>query len=351
MQEFQNHLRYEAEALAERGTALARLGRYEEARAALWLAVEAAERDGARECAGLAALAVIEELGARLSVAELRAFYERADQLLGPAPRPQALARLRRAAALVIERARALAVADDDDESDDDVTDAPWPSADEDAARSQPGAAEAEASTQARVRLGEEVRRYEAELIEMALGASQGQVTRAARLLGISHQRLSALLKRRHKGLLHARKPYVSRKPAAAQPAKGVPRATGRASAVVLHLEDDPVVAETTKEILELEGWRVESCSDGAAALERLSGAGHYDLLLADYEVPRVDGLEVVRRARRLVHRRQLPVVVFSASDCVTEAHRAGANLFLRKPHDIHVLAETVSRLLAIYED
>ena len=49
--------------------------------------------------------------------------------------------------------------------------------------------------------LKEEVRRYEAELIRRALDQTDGQITRAAHLLGTSHQGLGEILKTRHKNL------------------------------------------------------------------------------------------------------------------------------------------------------
>lgn len=55
--------------------------------------------------------------------------------------------------------------------------------------------------------LPEEVRKHEAKFIEMALLETEGRVTKAAELLGISHQHLSLLLKSRHKDLAHAKKP------------------------------------------------------------------------------------------------------------------------------------------------
>lgn len=59
--------------------------------------------------------------------------------------------------------------------------------------------------------LGKEVLRYEGELISRALEDAKGSVTHAARLLGISHQRLSSILEGRQKNLLDARKPVVKR--------------------------------------------------------------------------------------------------------------------------------------------
>jgi transcriptional regulator with PAS, ATPase and Fis domain len=58
----------------------------------------------------------------------------------------------------------------------------------------------------------EEVLRYEASLIKLALENGRGSVTRAARLLGITHQRLSSMLQGRHKNLLYAKKPAQRRK-------------------------------------------------------------------------------------------------------------------------------------------
>jgi DNA-binding NtrC family response regulator len=60
--------------------------------------------------------------------------------------------------------------------------------------------------------LSEEVRHYEGSLIQMALDAAQGHVTRAAHMLGITHQGLAYILEGRHKDLLHARKPVRRRR-------------------------------------------------------------------------------------------------------------------------------------------
>jgi DNA-binding NtrC family response regulator len=60
--------------------------------------------------------------------------------------------------------------------------------------------------------LSEEVRRYEGSLIKMALDATEGHITHAARLLGTTHQGLAYILQGRHKDLLHARKPVRRRR-------------------------------------------------------------------------------------------------------------------------------------------
>ena len=60
--------------------------------------------------------------------------------------------------------------------------------------------------------LEEEVLRYEASLIKLAFENSRGSVTRAARLLGVSHQRLCSMLQGRHKDLLPVKKPAQPRR-------------------------------------------------------------------------------------------------------------------------------------------
>lgn len=77
--------------------------------------------------------------------------------------------------------------------------------------------------------------------------------------------------------------------------------ATGNESSrvTVLHVEDHDIVARMAKEMLESEGWEVETCADGSAALEKICGPTRYDLLLLDYDLPGVNGLELVSQARK----------------------------------------------------
>jgi two-component system, OmpR family, sensor histidine kinase TorS len=115
----------------------------------------------------------------------------------------------------------------------------------------------------------------------------------------------------------------------------------------ILHIEDDETIATLAKEMFEEKGWQVHTCDDGNAAIEHISSAVHYDFLLFDYQLPGIDGLELVRRARKLVHRSRTPVGVLSATPIEAEAREAGADVFLRKPQDIGSLAERISRLLS----
>lgn len=95
-----------AEALTTQGVALARLGRFEEARLTLQRAGDVAERAGDVESAGVAAVTMIEELAGQLTAEEVADFYARADQLLEKSQQQETLARLRACARRVLEAGR-----------------------------------------------------------------------------------------------------------------------------------------------------------------------------------------------------------------------------------------------------
>ncbi|HVG30464.1 MAG TPA: response regulator [Pyrinomonadaceae bacterium] len=113
----------------------------------------------------------------------------------------------------------------------------------------------------------------------------------------------------------------------------------------ILYAEDDPMLRPAVKEILEDAGWSVDACPDGNAAMNRLAGGVRYDLLLFDNDLPGATGLELTRYARSLPIYRGTPIIMLSAIDCRSDARGAGADLFLRKPDDIHELVEAVRRL------
>ncbi|HJU54516.1 MAG TPA: sigma 54-interacting transcriptional regulator [Pyrinomonadaceae bacterium] len=96
-----------AEALTTHGVALARLGRYDEARLTLERAADSATRAGDNESAGVAGLALIEELGDRLTIEELISLYEHSDQALAGSQNFELLTRLRRCARKVLDAGRA----------------------------------------------------------------------------------------------------------------------------------------------------------------------------------------------------------------------------------------------------
>jgi CheY-like chemotaxis protein/tetratricopeptide (TPR) repeat protein len=300
-----------AEALTTLGTALARGGRQEQASEVLRRAADVAEAAGDAEGAGAAALTLVEELAGWLALPDLEAAFKRADGLLARSRHPGNRERLLGCARRVLSLVGVLP----------------------------------EPTTWGGFSFREAVRRYEGRLIEGALRDAGGVVARAAQLLGLTRQSLDSMLRRRHRRLLHLRIPpeprrssLMFREPDDTESARRVR---------ILHVEDDALVAAAVRETLRDEGWRVSTYTDGLAALGEIEGDTVYDLMIIDKHLPGADGLDLVLRARELPHRQQVPVIMLSAGDFEREARRAGASAFLRKPEDMHALAETIARLLA----
>jgi DNA-binding NtrC family response regulator len=256
-------------------------------------------------------------LGAQLSNEDLSGAYERAVELLGDSQHPGILVRLNKCSRRVLHL----------------LVSCPAPVEWEDFS------------------LKDAVRRYERRFIERALQEARGSVTRAAHLLGLKHQTLIALMNSRHRDLMSARKPVSRRRRSIIRDSPKLSRFRAgkpvKVAVNILHVEDSKLVSDAVKERLKAEGWRVEVCADGERAWKKLEGNMPYDVLLFDNDLPGVSGIELVRRARKLAHRRQTPIIMLSAVNCAREALSAGATLFLRKPEDMLKLAGNISRLLA----
>lgn len=300
-----------AEALTTHGIALARLGQHEQAQLTLQRAVEVAQNAGDSEGAGLAALSIIEELGEQLSADDLGVTYQRALDLLTSSRNIGTHARLSACAGRVLFL----------------VGIAPTH------------------STWQNFSLKEALRRYEGRIIERALKDAYGRVTRAAHLLGFNHHgSLITLINSHHRELLSARKPITKRRRSLIF-LNNKDKKTRHPT--IMHIEDHELVAAAVKEMLEIEGWTVETFLEGAAALHTLRSKARYDVLILGNEMPGMSGVELIRETRRIPRRRKMPIIMLSVSDVEKEARRAGANAFLRKPEDITVIAETIARLLA----
>ena len=115
----------------------------------------------------------------------------------------------------------------------------------------------------------------------------------------------------------------------------------------ILYAEEAPAVADAVKETLEASGWRVEVCARGDDALRRLRDGARFDLLILDFQLPGLDGVELARRARRLPRAARTPIIMFTACEVEREARRAGVDAYLRKPGGVYSLAGTAARLLA----
>jgi two-component system, chemotaxis family, sensor kinase CheA len=127
----------------------------------------------------------------------------------------------------------------------------------------------------------------------------------------------------------------------------GAPR--GRPHASLLVAEDSVTSRQLLKEILESAGYEVTTAADGIAALTTLQ-SGHYDLLVSDVEMPRLDGFGLTERVRRDKRLAELPVVLVTALDSREDKERGvevGANAYIAKSgFDQRRLLETIKSLI-----
>ena len=314
-----------AEALATHGVALARLGNDLRSRSLFERSVAVAETAGDLEGAGRAKLNIIEELGEKIAVVELVSIYRSAIDLLKNSQDPTSTKRLISCAEIILNTL----------------------------ARLETQTPEAIEESWEGFSLKRHVKAAESSVIERALRDAGGSVSKAAKLLGFKHhQSLISLLNSRHKDLLktrstvrkrrrHILRPHGSRKPVAK---RAIPVTKSEIS--ILQVEEHDLIARAVGDIIAAENWQVDLCSDSDTALLKLTGNDRYDVLIFDSNLPGINGVELVARARKITHRRRTPIIVLSAEDCEQAAWRSGANAFLRKTQTMDQLATTIRRLV-----
>jgi len=127
----------------------------------------------------------------------------------------------------------------------------------------------------------------------------------------------------------------------------------------ILLVEDNPYDAELTIRALKKRNLanHLLHVEDGQAALDYLFGAGDYagrdvhqqpKLVLLDLKLPKVDGIEVLRRLRADERTKLVPVVVLTSShedSDVLESYQLGANSYTVKPVEFESFSEAISKL------
>ena len=128
---------------------------------------------------------------------------------------------------------------------------------------------------------------------------------------------------------------------------------------IILLVEDNPDDVELTLRALKKNNVtnEVVVAHDGVEALDYLFGSGAYagrdlsvmpTVILLDLKLPKMDGLEVLRRLRADDRTRLLPVVILTSSkeeQDIVNGYRLGANSYVRKPVDYDQFAEAVRQL------
>ena len=114
----------------------------------------------------------------------------------------------------------------------------------------------------------------------------------------------------------------------------------------ILVIEDEKLLADSIKALLEGKGFQVETVYDGETGAE-YAELGVYDLLILDVMMPKMDGYQVARRVRS--RRCSTPILMLTAKSGLEDridGLNAGADYYLTKPFDTRELLACINALL-----
>lgn len=122
--------------------------------------------------------------------------------------------------------------------------------------------------------------------------------------------------------------------------------AEGASRAVIVVVDDEPMVGEILAAVLDMEGYKARLFTDPAQALQYISsGAIRPNMIIADYAMAPMTGLELIERCRETMP--ELPAILCSgAFEDVLSQGRTRVDAYLSKPFLPRELIKTVARIL-----
>ena len=137
-----------------------------------------------------------------------------------------------------------------------------------------------------------------------------------------------------------------SQRPRGDRPAAATSTPVRNARQRVLVVDDEASIRDLLSKTLALAEYDVDTASDGTSALDRMR-AFNYDLLIADLKMPGMDGLTLIRQAKRI--KADLPVIIitgFSTESSAIEAVNLGVAGYLTKPFRVPQVLAAASKAL-----
>lgn len=117
----------------------------------------------------------------------------------------------------------------------------------------------------------------------------------------------------------------------------------------ILVADDDPEICTLIKKILTKGPFRVVACNDAESALVHIQRDAAYDMLISDFMLPGISGIELIAQVRQNGATARMPIVMISGHSNYgmdARAKAAGADAFLNKPFTLSQLYSTVQQLL-----
>ena len=137
-----------------------------------------------------------------------------------------------------------------------------------------------------------------------------------------------------------------SQRPRGDRPAAATSTPVRNARQRVLVVDDEASIRDLLSKTLALAEYDVDTAPDGTSALDRMR-AFNYDLLIADLKMPGMDGLTLIRQAKRI--KADLPVIIitgFSTESSAIEAVNLGVAGYLTKPFRVPQVLAAASKAL-----
>ena len=106
----------------------------------------------------------------------------------------------------------------------------------------------------------------------------------------------------------------------------------------VLLVEDNPLNMELILEILQTQGFTVDTAGDGEKAII-MTGRSTYDLVLMDIALPGIDGIETTKKIRSKTQFKNVPFIALTAFAMAGDKERllnSGFSEYISKPLDVH---------------
>ena len=110
----------------------------------------------------------------------------------------------------------------------------------------------------------------------------------------------------------------------------------------ILIVEDEAGIVQFLQQGLEEEGYQITTASDGLKGFE-LTQNGNFDLILLDWMLPKMTGLELCKAIR--LKNSETPILFLTAKDTIQETIeglKAGANDYIKKPFSFDELVERI---------
>jgi len=118
---------------------------------------------------------------------------------------------------------------------------------------------------------------------------------------------------------------------------------------IALVVDDSLALRHLHRKALQQASWEVHVAANGQEALDQLEAMPTCDVVLTDWHMPVMDGIELVRRIRKHARFAKVPVLMITSEstlDALDQAMNAGANDVLMKPYSPEALAERVDDVL-----